>query len=219
MRIISGRWRSRTIEWPEHGVTRPIADRARAALFDGLGSHFATPGTLPRCRVADVFAGGGSLGLEALSRGAAEVCFFERDAEAIRVLKRNLARLDAGPNATVVAADVWRSGVRAPDGGEAFDLVFLDPPFADSRDLSLRSKLGVLLRRIAAGAVTTPDALVVLRIESRSEPPETFGRHWVVTRRRTYGASRLCFLARPPVEAVRTGPAVEGTADEPGSAS
>ena len=106
MRIIGGRWRSRKIEWPTEAATRPIADRAKQALFDSLGSRFGTPGALPALCVADVFAGGGSLGLESLSRGARCVCFFERDARAVAVLKRNLQTLGVGPEAAIISADV-----------------------------------------------------------------------------------------------------------------
>ena len=196
MRIIGGRWRSRKIAWPLACDTRPITDRVRESVFDLLGSRFGTPGALPGIKVADVFAGGGSLGLEALSRGAARVCFVDRAPEAIEALKRNLERLGAGPEATIVVADVWRTGVRPSPSCAPLELIFLDPPFADSRETSKDSKVASLLRRMGAGKAVTDAVLVVFRHERRVNVPETFGRYWTVQERREYGRSAVSLLVR-----------------------
>ena len=196
MRIIAGRWRSRKIDWPDGGTTRPITDRVREALFDALGSRYATPGALPALSVGDVFCGGGSLGLEALSRGASRACFFDRDRKVLRVLKKNLDALQAGPGAVVIGADLWRSGANAPQEQRPLELIFVDPPFADSRDLADRSKIGTLLRRLASHSLTAPDALVVFRHEAKIHVPEIVGEHWIVEQRRKYGASGITLLVR-----------------------
>jgi 16S rRNA (guanine966-N2)-methyltransferase len=196
MRIIGGRWRSRKIAWPRARDTRPITDRVRESVFDLLGSRFGTPGALPGIKVADVFAGGGSLGLEALSRGAARVCFFDQAPEAIEALKHNLERLGAGPEATIVVADVWRTGVRPPPSCAPLELVFLDPPFADSREMLKVSKVASLLRRMGAGKAVSDAALVVFRHERRVNVPETFGRYWTVQEQRAYGRSAVSLLVR-----------------------
>ena len=135
MRIIAGRWRSRTLAQPPGRTTRPMPDRVREAVFNVLGAHYECPGALPALHVADVFAGTGSIGLEALSRGAASCCFFERDRPALAALRQNLASVEAGPEATVVTQDAWHSVLVAPSE-RPFDLVFLDPPYEDTKDVS-----------------------------------------------------------------------------------
>jgi 16S rRNA (guanine966-N2)-methyltransferase len=119
LRIIAGQWRGRRLSFPDLPELRPTPDRVRETLFNWL-----VP-ALPGARCLDLFAGSGALGIEALSRGAAEVVFVERQPLAIRALRENLARLDAGC-ARVEAADalVW---LRQP--GTPFEIVLLDPPF------------------------------------------------------------------------------------------
>lgn len=200
MRIISGKWRSRKIDWPTTGVTRPITDRVREAVFDVLGAHFGTLGALPPLRVADVFAGGGSLGLEALSRGAERVCFFERDRAALAVLKRNLDRLEAGPEAVIVSADLWRGGIRPPPSHRPLELLFVDPPFSDCRDLSDGTRMAELLRRLASSDAVSGDARVVLRQEEHVGVPSIIGKRWAPMDRRIYGRSAVVLLGLMPGE-------------------
>jgi 16S rRNA (guanine966-N2)-methyltransferase len=120
MRIIAGAWRGRPIEAPAGEVTRPTSDRAREALFSMLASRL---GTFEGLRVADLFAGTGALGLEALSRGAAHCTFVETDRKAIEALRRNIAKLGAGDRADVRS----QSALYAPPG--PFDLILMDPPY------------------------------------------------------------------------------------------
>ena len=120
MRIIAGKWRGRTIDAPLGGATRPTADRVRETLFSMLASRL---GSFDELRVADLFAGSGALGLEALSRGAATATFVENDASAAAVLRRNAERL--GAEAQVMSASALALPRAAP-----FDLIFADPPYA-----------------------------------------------------------------------------------------
>ena len=108
MRIIGGKWRSRRIHRPDSPATRPVPDRVKESIFNILGNHYDCLGSLPPIRVADVFAGGGSMGLEALSRGAAHCTFFERDRTALAVLRKNFTTLDVKKEATIIARDAWR---------------------------------------------------------------------------------------------------------------
>jgi 16S rRNA (guanine966-N2)-methyltransferase len=173
-----------------------MTDRVREAIFDILGSRYGTPGALPPVTVADVFCGGGSLGLEALSRGATRACFFDRSVEALRVLKENLNRLEVGPEGVVVPADIWKTAVRSPPRFGPLDLIFLDPPFHDARDVSNRSRVASLLRRLGAGASTTAETLIVFRHEEHLRTPEIVGKYWSVEQRREYGRSALSLLRR-----------------------
>lgn len=119
LRIISGTWRGRKLRFPASAAIRPTPDRVRETLFNWLGS--ATHGA----SCLDLFAGSGALGLEALSRGAAELVFVERDAAAARALRTLLGEWQAG-NASVTHADALHYLRRA---ARAFDIVFLDPPY------------------------------------------------------------------------------------------
>ncbi|MFZ1640734.1 MAG: 16S rRNA (guanine(966)-N(2))-methyltransferase RsmD [Candidatus Contendobacter sp.] len=119
LRIIGGQWRGRRLEFPDVPGLRPTPDRVRETLFNWLAP------VLPGARCLDLFAGSGALGIEALSRGAAEVVFVECQPLAVRALRENLARLKA-ENARVEMADalVW---LRQP--GKPFEIALLDPPF------------------------------------------------------------------------------------------
>lgn len=119
MRIIGGQWRSRRWRFIAHEGLRPTLDRVRETLFNWL--QFDVEGA----KVLDAFAGSGSLGFEALSRGAKEVIFLEKDAKVALQLKKNLEILDA-KNAQVWAGDALTYLEQNP---EPYDLVFLDPPF------------------------------------------------------------------------------------------
>lgn len=122
MRIISGQWRGRRLAAPPGDTTRPTADRTRETLFSMLVSRL---GSFEGLSVADLFAGSGALGLEALSRGAASCLFAEHDPAALRALRGNIANLQAQAQCEVRAGSVFALGpARTP-----LDLVLLDPPY------------------------------------------------------------------------------------------
>lgn len=119
MRIIAGKWRGRTIEAPPGQSTRPTADRVRETLFSMLASRL---GSFEDLRVADLFAGSGALGLEALSRGAATATFVENDQKAGAVIRRNADKLGA-------PVHILGGSALALPRSEPFDLIFADPPY------------------------------------------------------------------------------------------
>ena len=122
MRIIAGEWRRRLLQAPPGEATRPTADRTRETLFAMLTSRL---GSFEELRVADLFAGSGALGLEALSRGAAQCLFAENDAAALRALRANVANLRAQQRCDVRAVSVMSLG----PAKEPLDLILLDPPY------------------------------------------------------------------------------------------
>ena len=122
MRIIAGEWRGRRLRTPPGLETRPTADRVRETLFSMLASRL---GSFEDLRVADLFAGSGALGLEALSRGAASACFVENDPKAAAAIRANAAELDALQRVQVLGG----SALALPRS-EPFDLVLADPPYA-----------------------------------------------------------------------------------------
>ena len=134
MRIIAGKWRGLTISAPPGEATRPTSDRAREALFSMLTSRL---GDFEGLRVADLYAGTGALGLEALSRGAAHATFVENDRIALGVLKANIAKCKADFDAAVLAQPMQAIG-RAP---APFDLLLLDPPYGEGHALPALARL------------------------------------------------------------------------------
>lgn len=123
MRIIAGEWRGRPLIAPAGSNTRPTADRAREGLFSMLASRL---GSLEGLQVADLFAGSGALGLEALSRGAAHCLFVDNDRAAVEAIKRNLVKLNASARGDVRAQSVERAALPSAP----CDLVMLDPPYS-----------------------------------------------------------------------------------------
>jgi 16S rRNA (guanine966-N2)-methyltransferase len=124
MRIIAGEWRGRPLLAPPGQATRPTSDRAREGLFSMLASRL---GSFEELHVADLFAGTGALGLEALSRGAAHCSFVEQDRGAVEILKANIARLGAGERTDVRAQPV----ANVPPPVRPLDLVLIDPPYGE----------------------------------------------------------------------------------------
>lgn len=165
MRIVAGKYRRRKLRTNPGLVTRPITDRAKEFLFENLG------GELPAVRVADVFAGTGSLGLEALSRGAASAVFIESDRKAHILLEENVRMLGIEDEALCWRADVLRCSFR-PKGVEhllPYDLVFFDPPYRMVADIAPGSPFYKSLERLAREGITSPQAEMILRTPDRAE--------------------------------------------------
>ena len=156
MRVIAGRWGGRRLAAPKGAATRPTSDRVREALFSILGDR------VQDARVLDLFAGSGALGLEALSRGAAEVTFVDSAAAAVAAVKANLAAL--GGEAEVHRSDGLRFLRGAPGKARHYDLVLLDPPYR------LAARLGRELSEALPG-VLAPAALVVSESDRRAPLP------------------------------------------------
>lgn len=137
MRIIAGDWRGRPLVAPQGETTMPTADRTRETLFSMLVSRL---GSFEELQVADLFAGSGALGLEALSRGAASCLFVEQDAAAIRALRQNIANLRAAAQCDVRASSVLALGIAK----QPLDLILLDPPYGTGAGVVALEKLNRL---------------------------------------------------------------------------
>ncbi len=170
LRIIGGQWRSRRLEFPNLPGLRPTPDRVRETLFNWLAP------ALPGARCLDLFAGSGALGIEALSRGAAEVVFVERHPLAVRALRENLARLNAR-DTRVEQADAldW---LRQP--GRPFEIVLLDPPFG-------AGLLEPACTALEQGGWLAPTAWIYLEAEVEL-PQLPLPVNWMPYRRQTAGA-------------------------------
>ena len=152
MRIVAGAYGGQRLAAPRGGRTRPTADRVREALFSMLGP-------VADARVLDLFAGSGALGLEALSRGAAEATFVDSSPAAVRAVRANLEAL--GIDAEVRRADARAFLRNARAAGRQYDLVFLDPPY---------QRAGAVAEALAGdlAAVLAPQARIVVESDRRS---------------------------------------------------
>ena len=161
MRIVAGRHRGVALVAPAPGKgdIRPTSDRVRESLFNVL-AHGPYGDPVAGARVLDLFAGTGALGLEALSRGAANVTLVDQGRAALDLLRRNVARI-GGEQAQVIARDATRLG---PNPGAPYDLVFLDPPYG--RDLGPSA-----LASAREGGWLAPGALIVIEEHAGAAPP------------------------------------------------
>jgi 16S rRNA (guanine966-N2)-methyltransferase len=192
-RVIAGSARGIRLAAPGTG-TRPLADRVKQTLFAVLEPE------LPGARVLDLFAGSGAAGIEALSRGAARAVFVEKDAGAVRTIRDNLHRTGfEGPAAEVIRADVmtWLRGAgegsppHAAGGPRPFDIVVVDPPYAEAELLERALwTLGAQAPRLLA-----PGALVVAKHFWRDRPSATIGL-LASERERRFGETALTFYRR-----------------------
>ncbi len=160
LRVIGGSLSGRRFRAPG-GEVRPTSDRVREALFGRLGS-------LEGARVLDLYAGSGALGIEAISRGAAEATFVEREARTLVVLRANLETLGIDPIASVAPGDVPAVVRRLGRAKERFDLVLVDPPYAS--DEPTRA-----FEALVGSAVLFPGAMVVLERDRRHPSPNVEG--------------------------------------------
>ncbi len=179
MRVISGRAKGRRLKRVPGDSTRPITDRVKENLFNILGAWVV--GT----RWLDLFAGTGQVGIEALSRGAAEVVFVDSAQPAIRTIRENLRLTDLDEGATVQRADAFAFLARDPE--RPFDVVYVAPP--QYRGLWSRA---LALLDATPERWLAPDGQVVVQIH----PREFEERAWTALRladRRAYGSTLLCF--------------------------
>lgn len=183
MRIIAGSAGGIPLRVPP-GDTRPTTDRVREALFSMLGP------LIPQARVLDLFAGSGSLGLEALSRGAASALFVEQNRAACDVLRGNLQKASL-PGGTLRQGDVFRHLNDLARSGQVFDLVFADPPYTHRpQDTDFTKSL---LASEALRQVLAPQGLWVLECLA-SKAPFQPAPPWREVRQRDYGTTRLVWL-------------------------
>lgn len=199
MRVVAGKYKGHRLHGPRSGATRATGDRVREAVFSILGD-------IEGARVLDLFAGTGALGIEALSRGAAHVTFVEMDRRALEVLGRNLDdvirpdRHESLNPARVLRGDVHDHLARFHTTSERFDIVFLDPPYADA-DRHAPGLAKGLPGVLAPGAVVVAecDRRTPLRLEdhARDEAQEALPQ---VDERR-YGDTLIRILRYPTRDA------------------
>src|SRR4030042_526664 len=177
MRIAGGKIKGYTLKVPKVRDIRPTQESTRLAIFNILGN------IVEGKKVADLYAGSGSLGIEALSRGAKEAIFVEANHHACQVIRENLDNARIGPKGKVVCRDIKRALLELPDSN--IEIAFLDPPYAIGRiDFIFRS----LVPHLKRGAV------VVYEPSKMTEPPETPGLR--VFDRRIYGTTKVTLFTK-----------------------
>lgn len=177
LRIIGGEWRSRRLSFPNVPGLRPTPDRMRETLFNWLQGHIAGS------RCLDLFAGSGALGLEALSRGAAEVVFVEKHPAAVKTLRHNLELLGA-TQAQLVHNDALRYVNTA---SEPFDFIFLDPPFH-------QQLIAPVLTALLTKNLLKPTGMLYL--EQEIAAADNFASFGLFTQRRTAAGQTQSFLLK-----------------------
>jgi 16S rRNA (guanine966-N2)-methyltransferase len=187
MRIIAGKKRGMKLLSPRTDVSRPIIDRVKESLFSVLYKYDLPDGKI----VADLFCGVGSLGLEALSRGAKSVTFVEKDPNIIATLETNIEKAAFVDESKVIRADAFKIGASAND--QPYDLVFVDPPYADTAEIGdgslLSELLAMLIERLA------PDGTVVVRTRKNIQLLEQYGQLHVIERRQ-WGTMAVTILQK-----------------------
>ena len=171
LRVISGQYRRRILKTPSDDSTRPYTDRVRQIVFDRLRD------LVPGARVADVFAGVGTMGMESLSRGAHSCVFYEYNSDIHELLVSNVTAI--APEARTIC---WRTDVRRtsfrPHGGEDFlpySLIYFDPPYRSADEISPGRPLAASLKRLSKPNISTPDCLLILRTPEKFDTPEIDG--------------------------------------------
>jgi len=187
MRIIAGTKRGMKLFSPKTQVSRPITDRVKESLFSILYKYNLPAGKT----IADLFSGVGSLGLEALSRGAEFVTFVEQDPRIIATLKKNIEKVGFVKESKVIRANAFSVG--APVNEQGYNLVFVDPPYARTSDVGRDSPLDRLMDVLQQQA--SPDAIVVVRTSEYIELLDRYNDFHIIDRRK-WGTMAVTILQR-----------------------
>lgn len=190
MRVVAGTAGGIRLEVPKNDI-RPTMDRVKAAIFSSLGDRIIG------ARVLDLFAGTGALGIEALSRGAAEAAFIDHDRSAVEVIERNLKK--AGLSGRVQKRDVF-DFLKRRGSGKNYDIIFADPPYDRAKSGDPFTKL-LLASSELAGMLDSDGIFVLEKMPAERLPSATL---WNLIHKKTYGATEVLFLlsASLPADAV-----------------
>lgn len=197
MRIVAGLAGRLALQTPQGLDVRPTMDKVRAAIFDSIGP------VIENARVADLFAGTGAMGIEALSRGATQATFVEKDRRALACIRENLRRTKLLHNAHILPIDVTTFLARQPTGRaqDSFHIIFADPPYASRKGAIDYAPL--LLGANGLARLLADDGLLVLELPSSWDA--FIPANWLTLRDQTYGRTRIVFLrpcspipAQPP---------------------
>jgi 16S rRNA (guanine(966)-N(2))-methyltransferase RsmD len=180
MRVIAGEFRGRHLAGVKGLATRPILDRVKESLFSILDD------TVDDARVLDLFSGSGTIGIEALSRGASSVVMVDKSRGARVAAEKNIATLCIEDRVQFVGADACRTVRRLGAEGAKFELIFVDPPY-------FQNLVGPALQTIHESGILAAEGMVVVRQHKKEQSPVT-GGGWCLLRQRQIGDTVLTFL-------------------------
>jgi len=185
VRVIAGSARGRTLHPPAGSRIRPTADRVKEAVFSSLSSRFCS---LEGLKVLDLFTGSGSLGIEALSRGAVSVVFVDSHPESINLTRKNLQLTGFDKAAVLLLQDAVKAVRQLSEQRMNFDLILVDPPYAE-KELTER-----VLNLLADSGLTAPNGILVVETDNRCEllTPENFQ----LAGRKVYGDTAIWMFER-----------------------
>lgn len=180
MRVIAGICKGRRLVAPKGSRTRPALGRIKESIFSILFD-------VHEQIVLDLFAGSGSVGIEALSRGASEATFVENDTAALRALSTNLAACNFEAQSTIIKQDAARALTKLAKQRKAFDLIFVDPPY-------LKNLVNTTLAKLGASDLVHNNTLIV--VEHHPKEPIEVVAGLTLTDTRTYGQTLVSFLRK-----------------------
>lgn len=182
MRVISGEFRGRRLNMVPGTGTRPTADKIKESMFSMLGAYFDGGQAL------DLYAGTGGLGIEAVSRGMDHATLVDSAYQAIKTLKENVALTKAEDRFTILKSPVNKAITRFAEAGQVFDLIMMDPPYAQQEVLSQ-------LSAIAEGGLIRPDGLVLVETGTDVEYPDDIPGYTMI-RHHDYAVAQVVVLRR-----------------------
>ena len=183
MRIISGELKGKKLSVPLDKSTRPLKDMVRESIFNILDHSNKVSAKIYKAKVLDLFSGTGSFGIECLSRGAAEVFFFENYHNSLKILKKNISNLKLENKSKIFN----NSAYNLEDSNfknVIFDLIFLDPPFKDN-------KINKLIEIIKRMKITSKKSLII--IHRNKKIVENISKDLIVSKEKNYGLSKIIF--------------------------
>ncbi len=186
MRIIGGTSRGRKLAAQRGRAVRPTSDRIKESIFNILGQEVEGKD------IADLFAGTGNLGIEALSRGAKRVVFVEKERTTLRIIERNLSLCGMKRFAEILPKDINGAVRILHTRRESFDLIFIDPPYREGM-------IGSTLAKLESLPIYHENSVLVIQ-HDRREPLPDVAQRWTLVRQRRIGDTMLSFLAAKPPE-------------------
>ncbi len=182
MRVIGGSSRGRKLQTPRGLSIRPTSDKVKESLFNILGGML---GPLDGCKVLDIFAGTGNLGIEALSRGAKSAVFIDNSRESTTIIAKNLSCTGFTDRSRVILKDFFQALGMLESAGAVFQLIFFDPPY--QKGLTERC-----LEQLGKSSIIDEQTVVVAEFSSREDIAECHGSLWQIDKR-VYGDTALAF--------------------------
>ena len=184
MRIISGQFKGKKLLEPIDKKTRPLKDLVKESLFNIIKHSKKLNIDLEKSNVLDLFAGVGSFGLEALSRGAKDVLFIENYNEVVKILKKNIENLDLNKKCDVLEKDIMKD-FNFKELNKSFDIIYLDPPFKEKN-------INLLIMKINKSNILKKNGVIILHRHKNEN--DIFPENFNIIEEKKYGISKILFM-------------------------